>query len=323
MKCVICRATEQVQPIEKYVRQGIDYQLYECPECRIQFWYPNDIADQRLYDDLCATRFTRHLPPLAAHRPPQRIFFKQYAEQLRGATHLDIGCGDGGVMYTSKQCGARVWGVDYNSIAIKRAREKFGFTTVANMKLEQYLVDPPRSAFDVITAFEVIEHVQDPISVMRSAHALLEPGGLFAFSVPPKDRLRINAADWDYPPHHLTRWSDEAITRALRSIGFDSIKFIYSDRFWTVLYYLSVRYLRMGAFWGVARIRYRAFSSKTFGEKLFRGVVRCVSPLALLMPLMVGGLPALLLTGYSVATKKSKMQLLVTARSSGSRIRIQ
>jgi SAM-dependent methyltransferase len=62
--------------------------------------------------------------------------------------------------------------------------------------------------FDLITFFQVLEHVPDPLSVMQQAAGVLNPGGYIAVAVPAAAGA-YRWCPWDphqWPPHHVSHW---------------------------------------------------------------------------------------------------------------------
>ena len=73
------------------------------------------------------------------------------------------------------------------------------------------------------------EFLENPDIFLGQIKECLAPGGLLAISVPNPGRwmpggLREN---WDYPPHHLTRWNSEALQIFLEKYGFQVRKILY------------------------------------------------------------------------------------------------
>jgi SAM-dependent methyltransferase len=118
--------------------------------------------------------------------------------------------------------GYTVTGVDFNPQAVQTARERYGLEDVYCGTLEEFVRDRSPVAFDVVTAFEVLEHVEAPKGFLARIGRLVRPGGFLALSVPYRDRWpRLRSVEqWDIPPHHLSRWSKKALTTALEAAGF-------------------------------------------------------------------------------------------------------
>jgi hypothetical protein len=127
-------------------------------------------------------------------------------------------------------------------------------------------------------AFEVIEHLDDPKSLLIEAQRLLTDKGILIISTPNRKRLFAVAkralkqphSSTDHPPHHLTRWSTIALRR-LMSQYFDSVN-VYS-----IPYAFQSRLAR-----AFALVLYTVFM-KTMGQALCV-FARCPSDLTLSTP---------------------------------------
>jgi len=171
--------------------------------------------------DVIARRFRT---PIHADEPP-----------LAGLGILDIGCGAGLLAEPLARLGANVTGLDPAPGNIEVARRHAAETGVSvayrASTLEQLARE--RASFDVVLAMEVIEHVRDMPRFVRTACALVQPGGLFAASTLNRTfksfALAIIGAEyilrWVPPGTH--RWEQfvtpEELTAALRSGGLKEI----------------------------------------------------------------------------------------------------
>ncbi len=108
---------------------------------------------------------------------------------LRGRRVLDIGCGGGRFLSLVKSRGAEAVGLEFSDPRICYARSVYG------LDVHKYPVDHPfwqeqhRHAFDVVTLWDVIEHVNFPDDMIRSASHLLAPGGLLFIDTPCRDAM--------------------------------------------------------------------------------------------------------------------------------------
>ena len=87
---------------------------------------------------------------------------------------LDIGCGNGSFLTKMRQLGWSVVGVEPDEKAVSIAREKLGLE-IFQGSLEE--AEFPEGYFDAITMNHVIEHVLDPIGLLKECHRVLRPGG--------------------------------------------------------------------------------------------------------------------------------------------------
>lgn len=136
---------------------------------------------------------------------------------------LDVGCGAGYFLDAAREAGWQVRGVELSEAAVRVGREKLGLDifqgTLAGAAL-------PAAAFDVVTLFEVLEHLRDPGSALAEARRLLRPGGLLAIQVPNDLNAYRNQAFrrdnrwWVIPPLHLFYFTAATLAHWLRKLGF-------------------------------------------------------------------------------------------------------
>ena len=117
---------------------------------------------------------------------PLRLDWINSHVPLDGRRVLDVGCGGGILSDSMARKGAEVLGIDLSAKALKVAQLhalEAGTTNVAyrEVSAEALAAEQPGS-FDVITCMEMLEHVPDPASIVRSCAALAKPGGWVFFS---------------------------------------------------------------------------------------------------------------------------------------------
>jgi len=141
-----------------------------------------------------------------------------------GGTLLDVGCGNCAFLEVAKSCGWSVFGVDPDEKAIA-----YGLNHGINVKqggIEQF--DGKERLFDVITINHVIEHVHDPVALLKACHRLLKPLGQLWLETPNIDSFghRDYMEYWRglEPPRHLVLFSLSSLTKALVDTGFVGIK---------------------------------------------------------------------------------------------------
>jgi SAM-dependent methyltransferase len=135
---------------------------------------------------------------------------------------LDVGCATGDFMDVMRQYpGWEVAGVELSAYASQYAREKLGLD-VKTGTLEQ--AGFSEASFDVITLWDVLEHVPDPLGVLRLSYRLLRPGGVLVINTPNLESLdaRLFRAYWiGYElPRHLYVFSRRTMLALLAKAGF-------------------------------------------------------------------------------------------------------
>lgn len=159
-----------------------------------------------------------------------------------GGSLLDVGCGTGYFAEAARRVGYRVTGLDLSRPQLELARQRFGLSSLYPMALGEYARQAPVGSFDVVTAFQVLEHVADPVSFLADARRLLAPRGYVAIGVPNWRAWPIFRDPLDAPPNHLTRWSPKSLTGALERGGFEVMKL----REHRSAYGFFLRHLRLG-----------------------------------------------------------------------------
>jgi SAM-dependent methyltransferase len=116
---------------------------------------------------------------------------------------LDVGCATGNFLDAMRGAGWRAQGVEPSPEASAYARERLGLDVITG-RLEQ--ADLPRAAFDVVTFWDVLEHVHEPRATLARAAELLRPGGVLILGLPNPDSLEAGLLGphwigWDLPRH--------------------------------------------------------------------------------------------------------------------------
>jgi 2-polyprenyl-3-methyl-5-hydroxy-6-metoxy-1,4-benzoquinol methylase len=141
-----------------------------------------------------------------------------------GGRLLDLGCGNGAFLLRARSAGWKTVGIDFDSKAVHAAQ-----TLGLDVRLGGVeSLDPAEERFNVITMSHVIEHVHDPVGVLRACANLLEPDGVLWVETPNicslgHDRYGRHWRGLE-PPRHLVLFSPAALKQALRAAGFSDIR---------------------------------------------------------------------------------------------------
>jgi 2-polyprenyl-3-methyl-5-hydroxy-6-metoxy-1,4-benzoquinol methylase len=133
---------------------------------------------------------------------------------------LDVGCGDGHFLAFMRQRGWEVWGSEISEIACRYAVATLGMP-VERILCGDFLTAPlPEASFDLVTLFDVLEHLDRPREVLRKCGRLLKPGGVLFLQVPNYGALgrRLFGAYWIHidAPRHLVHFTRRTIAPLLR-----------------------------------------------------------------------------------------------------------
>jgi 2-polyprenyl-3-methyl-5-hydroxy-6-metoxy-1,4-benzoquinol methylase len=139
-----------------------------------------------------------------------------------GGAALDIGCAAGFCMQAMRERGFDAHGVEVSATIASHAIERLGFDTVHIGTLES--APFAERSFDLITAWDVIEHVVDPRALLSRARELLTPSGLLVVETQNIDSAfaRALGSRWHHFKHaeHIYHFTPQTLRTLLASAGF-------------------------------------------------------------------------------------------------------
>lgn len=116
---------------------------------------------------------------------PLRIRFITQTTHLQQCKVIDVGCGGGILAEALCKQGAEVTGIDASAKAISAAKNhasENGLVIDYQQITAEEMVENQAERFDIVTCMELLEHVPDPLSIVKSCAALVKPGGHVFFS---------------------------------------------------------------------------------------------------------------------------------------------
>jgi 2-polyprenyl-3-methyl-5-hydroxy-6-metoxy-1,4-benzoquinol methylase len=144
---------------------------------------------------------------------------------------LDVGASAGFFVKTAVDHGWDAHGIELSSDTSQLARERYR-VDVTSTRLEDAAFEP--SSFDLVTLWDVIEHLPQPQDTMRRVAALLKPGGFAALITPNLDgcfaRASFKVAKrlhyWPAvePPAHLSQFSTASLSALLERAGLQPVE---------------------------------------------------------------------------------------------------
>lgn len=186
--------------------------LYHCPDSDLAFFSPPVQGSESFYEKLQKFDWY-YLEEKEEFRYALRFLKDSY-------TVLEIGAGEGAfarMVPTDKYIG-----LEFSGRAIARAssckkeirKETIGIHAKSNAE-----------RYDVVCAFQVLEHVSDIRSFIRDCLSCLKPEGLMIYSVPSADSFLRTARNnvLNMPPHHLSWWSDKSLRFVADAFGLSVI----------------------------------------------------------------------------------------------------
>ena len=163
----------------------------------------------------------RLIPKQLADDSASRRFLQLHCERYQTAARyvsgkrvLDIACGAGYGSQMLSQAGAKsIVGVDVCSRTIDYAQKNYQGSNITFTCANAEAFTWPQP-FEVITSFETIEHLQQPIQFLNRLYALLVPNGCLLISVPLGETSHFD-------PYHLHAFSQDEVLNLLEKAGFE------------------------------------------------------------------------------------------------------
>lgn len=210
-----------------YARQW--FQLRHCPTCRFSFVANPWLEFEKIYS---AEYYAgKGADPLVDYEyeltnPAETIRHYEWSGIYQlvtalspvtaGTRWLDFGCGNGGlVRYIRTVAHCPIEGFEEGAIQGRASAEGIPFLTRDELETR-------RGSFNIVTAIEVLEHVSNPLEVLKEIRGLLKPGGLFFFTTGNAEPFRGRLHRWRYvvPEVHVSFFEPTTLERALRVAGF-------------------------------------------------------------------------------------------------------
>lgn len=209
-----------------------EYRVGQCGDCSHSFvlsGFSSEVLDQAYESDYYAasdsTERTGYVDYLG--NAPQRLLgFKQRLHELERFTSergrlLDFGCAVGLFVKVATDAGWEAIGLERSAWAADYGRRQFGLTIVAGSEAE---CADFKGRFDMVTMWDVLEHLEDPRGVLRQVAHWLKPGGVLALNTVDSASLgaRLAGEHWRHlgPPHHLQYFTRDSLRHLLRETGF-------------------------------------------------------------------------------------------------------
>jgi 2-polyprenyl-3-methyl-5-hydroxy-6-metoxy-1,4-benzoquinol methylase len=210
--CLLCNST-QITPLESFSK---DY-LVKCKQC--SFVFASKIPST---DELIA-----HYGTYPRSNTISAITIKRYNELLdklevfrKTNNLLDVGCGDGFFLETAKKRNWNVYGTEYTDVAIKLCLAKGIQMQQGKLDVNQY----SPGFFDVISSFEVIEHINNPQEEISNFSTLLRSGGAVYVTTPNFNSLsryylkeKWNVIEY---PEHLSYYTQKTLSDLFKKNNF-------------------------------------------------------------------------------------------------------
>jgi|WetSurMetagenome_2_1015567.scaffolds.fasta_scaffold01106_6 2-polyprenyl-3-methyl-5-hydroxy-6-metoxy-1,4-benzoquinol methylase len=226
MSCPVCNASS----VSDGIKLG-DYAIERCSQCGLRF-APDAFDIQMDYDQVYESEdyIKTQVGPISSAEA-QHAFtehatyspFFRHVEYTPGDTLLDVGCGVGRFLQGAHSTGWSVEGIDFSEKAVEIGRRYAKFPMRAGS-----LDDEIRSGkrFNVVTMFEVLEHLSQPVTFLEKCKMALERNGSIFCTVPNWECSVVQHSTnpaW-IPPIHLLFFNESSLRALAAKAGLEVIE---------------------------------------------------------------------------------------------------
>lgn len=134
---------------------------------------------------------------------------------------LEIGCAHGAFVKLLQLAGFAPVGMEMSPEIVAGAKARFGIDVVQGPLEERALAGP----FDVVCAFDVLEHLEDPRRTLQAIGEALADDGVVVFQTPCHEKIADPKWPMYLPPEHTFLYSRAGVSKLLASVGLSFIKF--------------------------------------------------------------------------------------------------
>ena len=203
---------------------GSHSQIVQCNHCGLVYANPRwsdeelqtayTVVEDKTYVDEREGReitFRKHLASLEKHTGP-----------ANGRSLLDVGAYIGVFVEVASQAGWNASGIEPSTWAVSQAKSR-------GLRIFQGTQDAAElqgHQFDVVTLWDVIEHVTNPAAELRKSYGLLKPGGWLAIHTMDTDSMiaRLLGQRWPWlMDMHVYYFSQKTLAEMLQNCGFEIV----------------------------------------------------------------------------------------------------
>lgn len=225
-KCPVCSSKEFHVEFSKF-----DIDIVCCDFCSLRYSKKIPVNAEDIYSD------SEYLPSSinvyiknAAFRKErfakERIeLISKYIQPLNGKRLLDIGCGTGWFLEVAREYGFEIFGQELGKELADWSSDRLGIRIfkgpISDIQIS--------NTFDVITMFDLLEHVENPLQLIFDCKRILNDKGIILVFTPNFDSLAIDVmkehSNLISPVGHLTYFSEKSVTFLSQNSGMNLIYF--------------------------------------------------------------------------------------------------
>jgi 2-polyprenyl-3-methyl-5-hydroxy-6-metoxy-1,4-benzoquinol methylase len=237
MKCRLCKSED----LYLFYKQGNkdQFNYYKCENCslvNLDITVLNTVKNQEKYahDFIAPADVKKNQGAALSYQFIQRNIKKR-------GTYLDIGCGNGSLLYSARQDGWKVRGLELSAFLAKKIKE----TLAIEVDVANFLEFNEQSyTYDLVSLRHVLEHLPDSLLAMQKINSLLNIDGYALLEFPNimglnfrlkrllgRTGLYKKKYSKEYVPGHCNEFSKKSFSYLAKNSGFELIRWeTYSSK---------------------------------------------------------------------------------------------
>ena len=245
--CHICNSVETSRYCNKY-----NHTLYKCNNCGFIFVYPTpknlgEIYKKDYFQETKKqeTGYTNYEKDKESMRHVFEKHLEKFSNLVEGRNIFDVGAATGYFLDIAGDKGWDTYGIEISKYAGNVAKNK-GHSVSIGFLPESNIAEK----MDIVTMYDVLEHVSDPREYLKSANNLLNNGGYIAINVPDisSSWARLTGKNWPLivPPEHLSYFNPHNLSLLLNQTGFEVIETGRINKKFSLPYFFNMGYRWQG-----------------------------------------------------------------------------
>lgn len=242
--CLICSSTD----IKFFARKN-NHNIYNCKHCKLLFVWPlpENTADIYSEDYFKGAHKGFGYVDYDQDKPAMLATFNRCLEKIekispdRGSL-LDVGAATGYFIKTAENRGWNAEGLEISQHAVGQARNE-------NLNVRQGTLstaDYQSESFNLVTLWDVVEHLPNPRSDILRAYNVLKHGGMIAINTPDTSSFfaKLTGKNWHLlvPPEHLIYFNPDNLADLLKRSGFEVLSTDKMRKKFTLQYIFQTLY---------------------------------------------------------------------------------
>jgi len=231
--CPACESLKINLHKELYFKNLGLLKLKKCNSCR-HFWL-DTVNTHNSIEEIYNENYSGHIIDKKFDYECKQVLENELNDlKSPPANLLDVGCGNGSFVIESEKKGYISLGIDISQDAID-----YGKSRGANVRRIDFIEHDFGTKFDVITMWDVVEHLQYPLTFLKRAKSLLNKNGILLIKTPSINPISFSTLSLNKKlfslilsaPEHVQYWNKSSMNRILKNIGFENPIYFKSRQF--------------------------------------------------------------------------------------------